>query len=197
MRKVFYALIILELLSLNVSHVTFTNLKCGTYNRKVAEFQKCYIKAVNRTHKYVDVYMKVNQIPLDNITVSKENIDLADQSKSIFQLNLKVMRYDQGYKPFFIDITFDGCQFLKSQKNPIIKFFYEVYKDNSNINHTCPINHDIIVDHVWTGNIEAGISKYVPVINGDYSIETIFYSNKRRFGFVNAYVRLSGRPKDI
>ncbi|KPU78337.1 uncharacterized protein Dana_GF20070 [Drosophila ananassae] len=180
MRKVFYALIILELLSLNVSHVTFTNLKCGTYNRKVAEFQKCYIKAVNRTHKYVDVYMKVNQIPLDNIT-----------------LNLKVMRYDQGYKPFFIDITFDGCQFLKSQKNPIIKFFYEVYKDNSNINHTCPINHDIIVDHVWTGNIEAGISKYVPVINGDYSIETIFYSNKRRFGFVNAYVRLSGRPKDI
>lgn len=120
--------------------MTFTNLKCGTYNRKVVEFQKCYIKAVNRTHKYVDVYMKVNQIPLDNITVSKENIDLADQSKSIFQLNLKVMRYDQGYKPFFIDITFDGCRFLKNQKNPIIKFFYEVYKDNSNINHTCPIN---------------------------------------------------------
>lgn len=55
-------------------------------------------------------------------------------------MNLKVMRYDQGYKPFFVDITFDVCQFLKNQQNPIIKFFYEVYKDNSNVNHTCPIN---------------------------------------------------------
>ncbi|XP_043068623.1 uncharacterized protein [Drosophila bipectinata] len=151
MRKVLHVLIILEWLSLIFSHVTFTNLKCGTNNRKVAEFEKCYIKAVNRTHKYVDVYVKLHK-PLDNMA-----------------MNLKLLRYDQGYKPFFIDMTFDCCQFLKNQQNPIIKFFYDVYKDNSNVNHTCPIDHDIIVDHVWTGNIESGISKYIPIINGDYS----------------------------
>ncbi|KAH8255986.1 hypothetical protein KR026_003837, partial [Drosophila bipectinata] len=155
------------------SHVTFTNLKCGTNNRKVAEFEKCYIKAVNRTHKYVDVYIKLHK-SLDNMT-----------------MNLKLLRYDQGYKPFFIDMTFDCCQFLKNQQNPIIKFFYDVYKDNSNVNHTCPINHDILVDKLWTGNLEKGFATYVPIRNGDFAIFTEWITNKIPRSSVKIYFRIS------
>ncbi|KAH8295643.1 hypothetical protein KR018_001056, partial [Drosophila ironensis] len=157
-------------------HLTFTNLKCGAIDKQFAEIKECYIKAVNRSHKYVNIHAKLLQIPVTNVTI-----------------NLKVMRYDHGYKPFFVDITFDACRFLKNQKNPIVKVFYNIYKNSSNINHTCPFNHDFIVDHLWTGNIETDVTKYLPVISGDYSLDTKWYSGNVARAFCNVYVRITER----
>jgi len=50
--------------------MTFTNIKCGSKDPTFAIFKKCFIKAVNRTHKYVDVYVNLYKLPIDNITVS-------------------------------------------------------------------------------------------------------------------------------
>ncbi|KAH8364489.1 hypothetical protein KR084_007306, partial [Drosophila pseudotakahashii] len=158
-----------------LTHVTFTNLKCRTKDVKFASFEKCYIKAVNRTHKYIDVYLNLYEKNVDNVTV------------------MKLMRYDHGYKPFFVDITFDGCKFLKNQKQPIAKVFYAIYKNSSNINHTCPFNHDIIVDHLWTGNIEADGLKYIPMINGDYAVYTEWYAYNIFRAFINLYIRVTER----
>ncbi|KAH8295653.1 hypothetical protein KR018_001527, partial [Drosophila ironensis] len=159
----------------NLTNVTFTNLKCGVSDKRFGEFEKCYIKAVNRTHKYIDVYFRLHQPPIENVTI-----------------NLATMRYNNGYKPFFVNITFDGCKFLKNQRNPILKYFFDLYKDRSNLNHSCPINHDIFLDHFWTGNIEEGFLKYIPVINGDFSVDTVIYSNNILRGFLNVYLRITG-----
>ncbi|XP_070071685.1 uncharacterized protein [Drosophila takahashii] len=175
MQIILYVLMILGSITVIFSHVTFTNLKCGTKDTKFSNFKKCYIKAVNRTHKYVDLYINLYQIPVDNVTV------------------IKLMRHDHGYKPFFVDITFDGCKFLKNQKHPIARAFYGIYKNSSNINHTCPYNHDLIVDHLWTGNIEADRLKYIPMINGDYAIYTEWSAYNVVRAFINLYIRVTGR----
>ncbi|KAH8300764.1 hypothetical protein KR059_006433, partial [Drosophila kikkawai] len=160
-----------------LSHVAFTNLKCGTSDKGFFDFPKCHIKAVNRSHKYIDIHVNLKKVPMDNIT-----------------LNLKLMRYNNGFKPFFIDMTFDTCRFLRNpNKNPIVKMFYYAYVNSSNLNHTCPYDHDLIIDHFWTGNWEADFSKYIPTINGDYGIFTKIFSNNILRGFINFYVRISGR----
>ncbi|KAH8379478.1 hypothetical protein KR009_005148, partial [Drosophila setifemur] len=157
------------------THVTFTNLKCGSTDNRFAEFQKCRIKAVNRTHKYVDIYVRLHKVPVHNVAI-----------------NLKLMRYDHGYKPFFIDLTFDACKFLKNQRNPVIIPFYEIYKNSSNMNHTCPYEHDLVVDRLWTGNLEMGFSKFLPMINGDYAVYSEWFNNNISRGFINVFLRLTG-----
>ncbi|KAH8365895.1 hypothetical protein KR093_007005 [Drosophila rubida] len=160
-------------LSQCVAHVTFTNLKCTFSNESYGEFKVCHIKAVNRTHKYISVYQTLN-IVIDNVIG-----------------NLKVMRFDNGYKPYFIDVTIDICKFLKYPKNPIAIVFYKIFKKDSNMNHTCPYDHDIIVDKVWTGNLESDLGRYLPIPNGDYAIYATFYHDSIEFNTVNIYIRKS------
>jgi len=59
-------------------------------------------------------------------------------------MNLKLLRNDHGYKPFFFDLTFDVCKFLKNQKNAVVSLFYKPLKAASNINHTCPYDVSIV-----------------------------------------------------
>lgn len=56
-----------------MAHVTFTNLKCTVLNKEFGEFTQCHIKAVNRTHKYINIYARLDLRPLDNVTVSSSN----------------------------------------------------------------------------------------------------------------------------
>lgn len=51
------------------------------------------------------------------------------------------MRFDNGYKPFFIDLSYDGCKFIKDQgKNPIAQMFFQTFMNSTNLNHSCPFN---------------------------------------------------------
>jgi len=122
--------------------MTFTNLKCGTKDIRFTNFEKCYIKAVNRTHKYIDLHANLYQLPVDNVTVSLEKRYRKTCTLNFLrlQVRVKLMRLDHGYKPFFVDITIDGCRFLKHQGNPILKLLYNTYKNSTNLNHTCPVN---------------------------------------------------------
>ncbi|EDV95705.1 GH15854 [Drosophila grimshawi] len=156
-----------------VAHVTFTNLKCTEKNRKIGEFDYCYIKAVNRTHKYISLYYKLYERPLSNIT-----------------LNIKLFRNSNGYKPFFIDFVVDACQFLKRQDNPIIQIFYEILLEYSNMNHTCPYSEDIFVDKFYTGNIESQFIRYIPVPDGEYIICYNFLVKKLEASNVCIYLKV-------
>lgn len=122
-------------------HVTFTNLKCSFANKDFGEFTQCDIKAVNRTHKYIRIYEKLLLKPIDNLIVSLTTVFCCFSFiLSTLQIIEKFLRYDYGYKPFFVDVTIDGCLFLKNQRHPIMNIFYRLFRDHSNINHTCPFN---------------------------------------------------------
>ncbi|XP_030561115.1 uncharacterized protein LOC115762880 [Drosophila novamexicana] len=157
-----------------VAHVTFTNLKCNFTDRQIGNFQHCHIKAVNRTHKYVSVHANIYTKPLNNVSI-----------------NIRCMRYNSGYKPFFFDVTFDACKFLKQPRHPILILFYNTLKNRSNMNHTCPYNHDIIVDKLYTGDHELEFARYLPVPMGDYAIYVIFYVYKVKACTVNLYLRIT------
>ncbi|XP_062133882.1 uncharacterized protein LOC133844070 [Drosophila sulfurigaster albostrigata] len=154
-----------------VAHITFTNLKCSFANETYGEIKLCRIKAVNRTHKYLSLHISLNTI-LDNLNG-----------------NLKLMRFDNGYKPFFIDITYDICKFLKDPQNIFVKAFYNTFKERSNMNHTCPYEHDVIVDKVWTGNLEQGFGRFLPTPNGDFALLFTLYTNNNAFAHFNLYLR--------
>ncbi|KAH8408421.1 hypothetical protein KR215_005313, partial [Drosophila sulfurigaster] len=155
-------------------HVTFTNLKCGYKNKSIGQFHHCHIKAVNRTHKYVSLYGRHNMRNINNAT-----------------MNIKVLRFNHGYKPFFFDITFDACKYMKTQNDPIVNLFFNSFKHASNLNHTCPFNHDIIVDKLWTGNHEVDFLKYLPVPNGDYMLPFTVYSNNLELITIQVFVHLT------
>ncbi|KAH8392043.1 hypothetical protein KR200_007000, partial [Drosophila serrata] len=158
-----------------LSHVTFTNLKCGTSDKGFFDFEKCYIKAVNRSHKYIDIYVSLKKVPMDNVTI-----------------NVKLMRYNNGYKPFFVDVTYDACKFLKNpNKNPIVKMLYYAYVNSSNLNHTCPYNHNVILEKLWTGNLEKDFGHYVPLPNGDYAIYTEWTIDGALRASIKVYMKLN------
>nr|NP_001027131.1 uncharacterized protein Dmel_CG33688 [Drosophila melanogaster]AAZ66063.1 uncharacterized protein Dmel_CG33688 [Drosophila melanogaster] len=173
MRVFFLILIILGYLATVFNHVTFTNLKCGIRGEKIYYFEKCFIKAVNRTHKYIDIYVNLHQQVVNNVTV------------------IKLMRHNNGYKPFFVDVTIDVCKFLKDPRQSIIKKLYDIYKNNSNINHTCPYKDVVIVHHLWTGNLESDFMKYLPLIDGDYAIYTEWSVYNVARAFIDVYIRVS------
>lgn len=77
---------------------------------------------------------------LDNIDASITYVFLLSFISyfHILQLRIKLLRYDHGYKPFFIDMTIDACKFMNSRRDPIMNIFYRLISDYSNINHTCP-----------------------------------------------------------
>nr|XP_044249218.1 uncharacterized protein LOC123002725 [Drosophila takahashii] len=142
---------------LSMAYVTFTNLKCEMIDRKYGKFTTCHIKAVNRTHKYLDVYAKL-----------KPNIFPINELK----IKLEPMRKDNGFKPFFMSMTVDFCKYMRNPNiaNIIARELHKSFLYATNLNHTCPYNHDFIVEKHWTGNLETSISRYIPVPNGDYAL---------------------------
>ncbi|SPP87013.1 uncharacterized protein LOC117588940 [Drosophila guanche] len=178
METLLYKWILLGSLMICHAHVTFTNLKCVMVDKSFGDI-KCHIKAVNRTHKYIDLTARLFKGPADNISV-----------------NLKLMRYNHGYKPFFIELSYDACKFLKNPKNPFVTSFYNTFRKNSNLNHTCPFDHDLIVDKLYTGNLENNFSNFPSLMNGDYAFFTEWFMNKIQRSYVNIYFRLTGSKEN-
>ncbi|XP_051859563.1 uncharacterized protein LOC127565417 [Drosophila albomicans] len=158
-----------------MGHVMFTNLKCVTHNKTIVEFQSCEIKAFNRTHKYINIHAK--------------NINGKNVTNAI--VNMKLLRFNNGYKPFLVNVTFDVCKFLKNQNHPIVNLIFKPIKSYTNLNHSCPYNDDIIVDKFWTGNHDVEFLKYLPIPNGDYILAITLYVNNTELISTYTYVRLT------
>lgn len=70
-------------------------------------------------------------------------------------MRIQMMRNDHGYKPFFINITFDACKYLLNLRHPVVNLFYTTLKQHSNMNHTCP--YDV-------SNLTIGVININPLI---------------------------------
>ncbi|XP_044570550.1 uncharacterized protein LOC123257092 [Drosophila ananassae] len=160
-------------------HVTFTNLKCEMFDRKFGKFEKCYIRAVNRTHKYIDIYTKLYKLPIDNVTIE-----------------LEPMHYNNGYKSFLLGMKVDACKYLSNPRHPSLFLLRELHatiENVSNMNHTCPFDHDIKVEKMWTGNLEKGFLKFLPIPNGDYAIFGKWFTYNIPRANVNVYFKIKNK----
>ncbi|KAH8293960.1 hypothetical protein KR054_007015, partial [Drosophila jambulina] len=133
----------------------FTNLFCNSLDKKFVEFEYCHIKAINRTYKYVSGKLKVYKMPLTKLMV-----------------NVGLWKRFNGYKPFLYNITLEVCSFLRNPKsNPVAKFLYDIQRSYSNMNHSCPLNHDVILDKLPVDFINDQITRVLPFPEGDYLVK--------------------------
>ncbi|EDV49303.2 uncharacterized protein Dere_GG17091 [Drosophila erecta] len=99
-----------------------TNVKCTSHDESYATFEYCFLKAINRTYKYVSIKVKLHQVPVNFALYERLN----------------------GYKPFLYNVTVDACNYLlKPKGNPVVTFIFGLFAPYSNMNHSCPFNVSI------------------------------------------------------
>ncbi|XP_061396019.1 uncharacterized protein LOC133331654 [Musca vetustissima] len=127
-------------------YMSTTGFGCG---QVVGE---CTLKVIGRGKIGLYVYAKLWQLPINNISI-----------------NVAILKKTNGYRPFLYNVTTNFCQFLANRKKyPFIDVFVGILVKDSNINHTCPYNHDIIVKNLV---LDINKLKYLPFPRGEYRID--------------------------
>ncbi|XP_022213588.2 uncharacterized protein LOC111068429 [Drosophila obscura] len=98
----------------------FTNVVCKSYNNSWFVFHNCRLKAVGRNKVICNM----------NGTVLHPATDVT--------IHMQVLKRANGYKPFLFDIRFDACRFFRNRSPPFANLVYGLFKEFTNINHTCP-----------------------------------------------------------
>nr|XP_017098046.2 uncharacterized protein LOC108126119 [Drosophila bipectinata] len=156
--------------------VTFklTNVRCESYNKSWVLINECRLKAINR-HRIVFNFNATFIHPTRNIFV-------------FYQM----FKRESGYKPWLFKYSIDCCRFLKAPFNPFAIMVYDLYKDFSNVNHTCPLFGDILIRGMYLSTAV----KIPPFPTGNYMLSSVwsFYGNPQfgvniSFDFVENLVK--------
>ncbi|XP_051859480.1 uncharacterized protein LOC117568019 isoform X3 [Drosophila albomicans] len=132
--------------------VRITGLSCQVVDPMFCRFENCVLKAKSRDFKELSMVVRLLQIPVDNITLRVEFFRRSYTSQSILQFEI------------------DGCQYWRNKRrNPIAKTLYMLFRleNFTNVNHSCPYNHDIIVDRM---QINRNLNMPLPLAKDDYTI---------------------------
>ncbi|KAH8270878.1 hypothetical protein KR018_011281 [Drosophila ironensis] len=137
----------------------FTNFRCESYNNSYCSFEKCKLNLLGRGRVGAYMYLKLFQVPVENAWI-----------------NWGIYRRYNGYRPFLYNISTDLCQLLK---NTQIKSFEGLVMGaimtKSNLNHTCPYDHDIILDNL---EFTDAFLKSLPLPQGEYLLQLRFATYK-------------------
>nr|XP_036671139.1 uncharacterized protein LOC108016521 isoform X2 [Drosophila suzukii] len=107
-------------------------------------------------------------------------------------VNFGLFKRFNGYKPFLYNQTIDACYFINHQKsNPVAKYFFDIIRGITNLNHSCPYNHDILVDRLSTEIVNHHLTKVLPYPDGDYMLETRWILNDIPSAVTQVYLSLS------
>ncbi|XP_034665142.1 uncharacterized protein LOC117899320 [Drosophila subobscura] len=168
-------LLFASILHLINSRFEFTNVECTSLSKKFGEFEYCYLKSVNRTFKYWSAKLKLYQKPIKALEV-----------------NLALMKRFNGYKPFLYNITVNACKlFVNPKSSPVAKFFYDSIQTFTNMNHSCPYNHDILLDKLPIEFVNHRLTKILPFPEGNYLIQTHWSSSGSPCALIKVYGTLS------
>ncbi|XP_070074016.1 uncharacterized protein [Drosophila takahashii] len=157
------------------SKFEFTNIECTTLDKKFDDFEYCYLKSINRTYKYLSLKVNLFKTPITKVKVRG----------TLFK------RFN-GYKPFMFNVTVDACRFLKNTKsNALASYFLDFLKPYSNMNHSCPFDHDLIVDKLAVDFVNHQATKVLPFPEGSYFLETHWIAYDIDRAVVKVYGTLS------
>ncbi|KAH8339343.1 hypothetical protein KR074_012380, partial [Drosophila pseudoananassae] len=132
-----------------------TNAKCVSFNQSWVRINQCRLKAISR-HR----------------TVFNFNATFLHPSRDIWS-NYRVFKRESGYKPWLFNIKYDCCRFLRRPYDGFGIFIYKLFRDFSNINHTCPLDGDILIQGMYLLS-----ERFIlPYPTGDYMFSStwIFY----------------------
>ncbi|KAH8263365.1 hypothetical protein KR044_007795, partial [Drosophila immigrans] len=142
-----------------------TNAVCESYNESWIVINQCRLRAISRTK-----------------VVFNFNGTILYPSSDIF-IDIQMFKRASGYKPWLFKTTLDGCQFIKKKNNPFVRLVYNLFKDYTNINHTCPYVGDQILDGFYLRPELLSL----PLPTGDYLLSFTWWFSKQKLFITNVY----------
>ncbi|XP_034650074.1 uncharacterized protein LOC117889744 [Drosophila subobscura] len=135
----------------------FTNFVCESYNQSWFVFHNCRLKAVSRNRVILNM----------NGTVLHPAKDIS--------IHGRIFKRANGYKPWLVDISFDACLYFRKRNQPIVNLVYGLFREFTNINHTCPyVGPQIIKDFYLKPELLR-----LPIPTGDYMCTIQWYFDKK------------------
>ncbi|KAH8233125.1 hypothetical protein KR026_004541 [Drosophila bipectinata] len=123
----------------------FNNVRCIVRDKKFMEYDHCFLKSVNRTFKYLSLKTKIHRLPIEEC-VTMVQIRKRENRRILYNFDVKL----------------DGCKFLRDRSNVVANWLYQIFEPFSNMNHTCPYNHDIILEKVPVQYVNKLIQTVIP-----------------------------------
>ncbi|KAH8406836.1 hypothetical protein KR222_005763 [Zaprionus bogoriensis] len=108
-----------------------TNVQCEILDISHATFPVCNLKLIRRGVVALNIHMKFKDPPTKQVWV-----------------NLSLWRKFNGYRPFMYNVSFNFCTIMDrifAKKISFETIFFSSLLEKSNLNHTCPYDHDVIV----------------------------------------------------
>ncbi|KAH8302017.1 hypothetical protein KR044_001885, partial [Drosophila immigrans] len=140
----------------------FTNAVCESYNKSWAIINNCRLRAISR-----------------NKTIFNMNITLLHPGNSIL-IDGQVFKRANGYKPWIVKFNVDACKFHRKPYNPAAILIYSLFKEFSNLNHTCPYGDQILKGFYLRHEILR-----LPFPTGDYLLAMNWLFDNKKLVFTN------------
>ncbi|EDW35600.1 GL17349 [Drosophila persimilis] len=148
------------------------NITCETLDPSYVVIPVCRLTELRRGIIGANVHMKFLKLPIRKASV-----------------NFSVWRKLTGYHPFLFNVTLNFCHYMK-HPNPlhVFYYFYGAMLPFINVNHTCPINHDVILkDFV----LDDQMFSKVPLPKGSYMFIIKFITEGVWRGTVHSYLDIN------
>ncbi|XP_053967335.1 uncharacterized protein LOC128868826 [Anastrepha ludens] len=132
-----------------------SSITCLSLDESFIIFETCRLKAVKRDTAELSIYAKLFQLPITNV-----------------KLGVTLRKRNAYVNSPLYEYQIDGCAFFRNKRrNPLAELFYNFLglKTHSNVNHSCPYDHDIILDRFV---LNQNFASVVPLPVGSYLIST-------------------------
>ncbi|XP_037824887.1 uncharacterized protein LOC119613025, partial [Lucilia sericata] len=158
------------------AQIIWKNVFCHSTDEYYAKFEYCELRE-NKTDnmKALFLYLRLLKVPITNLK---------------FQLtfSLKTMK-----TPIKFNTTWDVCEFMANGKRAkSLKKFYHMISDFTNVNHTCPYEHDMFVKDL--GSVESIVN--IPLIKGLVNFRTALISDEKVRIIVEGVAIYQGRDEN-
>ncbi|XP_054742575.1 uncharacterized protein LOC129247467 [Anastrepha obliqua] len=151
------------------ARASLTNIQCTSFNKSFLNFPECRLRLVQRNLNEITIRVKLSE-PLEDVTV-----------------HLQLMKKSNGYHPYLVDTKFDACKFMSTKNNPLINYLYDFVRPYTNINHSCPYEHELILKNLRIDQSLLNAATMLPT--GDYAFYTTYTVNNIKRAFLQLYVK--------
>ncbi|EDV51215.2 uncharacterized protein LOC6545981 [Drosophila erecta] len=128
------------------------NVVCESLDTSYSDFKQCEMKVIRRGVSAFYMVWKIYSVPIANVDV-----------------NLSLFKRSNGYRPFLFNQSLDYCYYMRNPlAYPLINMVHGSFLATSNINHSCPYDHDMIIKDLF---YQENALQDLPVPNGDYMIQ--------------------------
>ncbi|KAH8335641.1 hypothetical protein KR074_007402, partial [Drosophila pseudoananassae] len=176
------------------SKLEFTNIECTAVDKKFVKFDYCYIKAVNRSYKYISLRANMLELPFSDPSVKYHRSFIHLSNVNSLQASLQILRRFRIYTPVTMNATFDVCKFMsskKSSRNPMLSLFADVAKAYTNVYHKCPYDHDLIIDKMPASYLNQHFLNILYLPPGEYAFYSSWYAKNVERAKIKIYSSLS------